>query len=220
MPDLDTQLHLDMLRTYKQENSFARRIRRAVREVVTPTRFYGLQWGDPEVSGPQGYMRDRYVLPYVKADQVALEIGPGGGRWTRYLLRFGQLYVVDHHAELLEELRRHFNQPNMKFIVNNGTDFPDVRPESVDYIISIACFVHLEPHLVQAYLRNMYTILKPGGNIVLTYADKTKIGGRLNSTFGENTPDQMRKMVTDAGFRIAEEELTVLWNSGIIRFTR
>lgn len=218
MPDLDTKLHLDMLRTFKQENSFARRVRRAVREVVAPAKVYGLQWGDPEASGPQLYMRDRYVLPYVKADHVALEIGPGGGRWTRYLLGFGQLYLVDHHDELLKELQRHFSQPNMKFIVNHGTDFPGVPPQSVDYIISIACFVHLEPDLVHAYLKNMRAILKPGGNVVLTYADKNKIGGRLNATFGENTPERMRNMVTDAGFQIAEEELTVLWNSGIIRF--
>jgi len=220
MPELDTQLHLDMLRSYKQENSFAHRIRRAVREVVSPRKVYGLQWGDPEISGPQVYMRDRYVLPYVKADHVALEIGPGGGRWTRYLLGFRKLYVVDYHAELLKELRKGCNKPNMQFVVNNGTDFPGIAESSLDYVISIACFVHLEPHLIRSYLKNIYPVLKPGGNVVLTYSDKTKIGGRLNHTFTENTPDRMREMVTEAGFKILEEDLTVLWNSGIIRFTR
>ncbi|MGO9085997.1 MAG: class I SAM-dependent methyltransferase [Candidatus Sulfotelmatobacter sp.] len=220
MPDLDTQLHLEMLRTYKQENSLVRRVRRAVREVVSPTKFYGLQWGDPDNSGPQVYMRDRYVLPYVKPDQVAVEIGPGGGRWTRYLIGFGKLYVVDYHAELLNELRRRCNRPNMQFIVNHGTDFPGVPEASVDYVISIACFVHLELHLIRAYLKNISYILRPGGSVVLTYSDKTKVGAQLNPTFTENSPDQMRRMVTEAGFRIVEEDLTVLWNSGIVRFTR
>lgn len=220
MPDLDTRLHLDMLRTYKQENSLARRVRRAVREVLSPTRLYGLQWGDPDISGPQVYMRDHYVLPFVKSDHVALEIGPGGGRWTRYLLQFRKLYVVDHHAELLRELRKHCYQRNMTFVVNNGSDFPGVPDNSVDYLVSIACFVHLEPHLVETYLRNMFRVLKPGGNAVLTYADKTKVGGRINETFGDNSPERMRQMVNNAGFRIVEEDLTVLWNSGIIRFTR
>jgi len=220
MPDLDTQLHLEMLRTYKHENSFARRVRRAVREMVTPAKIYGLQWGDPEVSGPQIYMRDHYVTPYLNPDHVALEIGPGGGRWTRYLLNFRELYVIDHHQEILKELRMHFDRCNMHFIVNNGTDFPGVPDRSVRFIISIACFVHLEPHLVEAYLQSMRRILHPGGNIVLTYADKTKVGGQINHTFGENTPERMRAMVTNAGYRIVEEDLTVLWNSGIIRFTR
>src|SRR5208282_2227725 len=107
MPDLDTKLHVEMLRDYKKENSFVQRVRlasRAVRDVVAPTKLYGLQWGDPEVQGPQAYMRDHFILPYVKRDQVGLEIGPGGGRWTRYLLDFDTLYVVDYHAELLQEL--------------------------------------------------------------------------------------------------------------------
>lgn len=218
MPDLDTQLHLDMLRSYKEQNNFVHRVCRAVREVVSPTKVYGLQWGDPETQGPQLYMRDHYVLPYVKPDQVALEIGPGGGRWTRYLLGFSRLYVVDYHAELLQELRRSFNQPNMQFIVNHGTDFPGVPEHSVDYVISVACFVHLEAHLIAAYLKNIARILKPGGNVFVTYSDKTKVGAQINSTFTENTPERMREMVTEAGFKILEEELTILWNSGVIRF--
>ena len=47
----------------------------------------------------------------------------------------------------------------------------------------------------------------------------SKVGGRINQTFGENTPERMREMVVRAGYRIVEEDLTVLWNSGIIRFT-
>ena len=93
MPDLDTQLHLEMLRSYKEENTFVRRVRRAVREVVSPTKVYGLQWGDPEISGPHVYMRNTYVLPYVKSTMSHWEIGPGGGRWTKYLLGFHKLYV-------------------------------------------------------------------------------------------------------------------------------
>ena len=220
MPDLDTSLHLDMLHDYAQQNSLRSRFHRAVRELMSPRGFYGLQWGDPETSGPQVYMRDKYILPYVKPDQIGLEIGAGGGRWTRYLLGFRRLYVVDYHAELLNELRRQCNKPNMQFIVNHGTDFPSVPANSVDYIVSIACFVHLEVHLIEAYLRNMYSILKPAGNVVLTYSDKSKVGGQLNSTFSENTPERMREMVRSAGFHIVEEDLTVLWNSGIIRFRR
>jgi len=220
MPNLDTQLHLDMLREYKEQNSFARRVRRAVRDVVSPRKIYGLHWGDPENSGPQLFLRDRYILPYVKADQVALEIGPGGGRWTRYLLDFRRLYVVDYHAEILEELGTRFNKPNMQFIVNHGTDFPGVPEKSVDYVLSVACFVHLEPDIIEAYLKNIATILKPGGHAFLTYSDKTKVGAQINQTFSDNSPARMREMVTHAGFRVLDEDSTILWNSGIVLFTR
>src|SRR5688572_21435933 len=112
MPDLDTSLHLDMLERF--------------RRLEKPTNLYGLQWGDPEVVEPLRFIRDSYVLPYVSREHVALEIGPGGGRWTRYLLGFKAVYVVDYHTELLDELRKNFDQPNMVFIRNNGTDFPGV----------------------------------------------------------------------------------------------
>jgi ubiquinone/menaquinone biosynthesis C-methylase UbiE len=127
--------------------------------------------------------------------------------------------VVDYHAELLKELGSRFNKPNMQFIVNNGTDFPGVPENSVDYVLSVACFVHLEPHLIAAYLKNIATILKPGGKVFITFSDKTKVGAQINATFSENSPARMREMVTGAGFRILEEDSTILWNSAIILFT-
>jgi len=126
---------------------------------------------------------------------------------------------VDYYPELLKELRSRFHTPNMQFIVNNGTDFPGVPDQSVDYILSVACFVHLEPHLIAGYLKNMTKVLKPGGNVFLTYSDKSKVGSQINPTFTENGPELMRKMLTETGFRIVDEDPTILWNSGVVRFT-
>jgi ubiquinone/menaquinone biosynthesis C-methylase UbiE len=190
-----------------------------MRELGNTTQLYGLEWGDPEVFGPLKFVRDRYVLPYVDSQRTALEIGPGGGRWTRYLLGFHQLYVVDYHPELLQELKKNFNQSNMRFINNRGTDFPGIADDSIDFLFSFGCFVHLEAHLIEQYLKNMRRILKRGGNAVIQYSDKNKIVAQLNSAFSENTPDRMRKMVVDSGFRVVEEDLTTMSHSSIIRFT-
>ena len=219
MPSLKTSMHLDMWREYGQQRSFLNRVRQAMRDVLTPKELYGLQWGDPEIAAPLGFIRDRYVLPYVKPDRVAVEIGPGGGRWTRYLLGCGQLYVVDYHPELLNELRKTFNKPIMQFIKNNGSDFPGIPENSVDFIFSFACFVHLDADLIEAYLKNMKSILKPGGNVVIHYSDKTKIMAQINPGFSENTPERMRSMVSAAGFQVVEEDLTTMWHSSLIRFT-
>jgi hypothetical protein len=54
--------------------------------------------------------------------------------------------------------------------------------------------------------------------VVLHYSDQTKILARINPGFSDNTPERMRKMVTDGGFRIMEEDLTTMWHSSIIRF--
>jgi hypothetical protein len=209
MPDLDTSLHLDMLARSRHANAGLR----------SPP-LYGLEWGDPDVVEPLKFIKERYVLPYVDPQQSAVEIGPGGGRWTRYLLGFKAIYAVDYHQELLDELRRNFGQyRNIHFIKNNGTDFPGISPRSIDYLFSFGTFVHLNFNLIEDYLLAITPIMKPGANVVIQYSDKTKIMAQLNQGFAENTPKKMRDAVLAAGYRILEEDATSLWHSSVIRFT-
>jgi len=208
-----------MLESFRRRNSALSRLVRAVKTALWSKDIYGLQWGDPEVVEPLRFIRNQYVLPYVDPQHTALEIGPGGGRWTRYLLGFKRLYVVDYHPELLDELRRNFNEPNMVFIKNNGTDFPGVEPGSIDYLFSFGTFVHLDLDVIDAYLKSMKGIVKPGANIVIQYSDKTKIMAQMNPGFSNNTPERMRQMIVSAEYRILEEDLTTMWHSSLVRFT-
>ena len=96
MPGLNPELHLNMLKKSKWKRCLLPRLLKAIKRELTSANIYGLQWGDPEIVAPLKFIRDRYVLPYVNGDQYAVEIGPGGGRWTRYLLGFRKLYVVDY----------------------------------------------------------------------------------------------------------------------------
>jgi len=219
MPDLNTPLHLDMLSRSRRENSLSKRIFRAFRRELSRP-LYGLEWGDPEIVSPLNFIKERYVLPYVNAQHKAVEIGPGGGRWTRYLIGFETLYAVDYHQELLDELKRNFGrQRNVRFIKNNGTDFPGIDRNSIDYLFSFGTFVHLDFNLIEAYLLAIGSIIKPEANVVIQYSDKTKIMARINEGFSDNTPEQMRKAVRLTGYRIIEEDTTSLWHSSVIRFT-
>ena len=202
MPDLTTNLHLDMLKAAQAQKS---------------NQLYGLDWGNPEYVEPLKYTLKRFLLPYINADHHALEIGPGGGRWTRYMLGFRKLTLVDYHAELLAEVRKSFDRPNMEFIKNNGTDFPQIKQRSIDFLFSFGVFVHLDTPLIEAYLQNMKPILKPAANVVLHYSDKTKVMARENHSFSENTPERMREMVLAACFKIVEEDLTTMWHSSVMR---
>jgi SAM-dependent methyltransferase len=208
-----------MLDEFKRQNTLPRRLFRGIRRELAGTSVYGMAWGDPETEAPLKFVRQRWVLPYVHNDHIAVEIGPGGGRWTKYLLGFEKLYVVDLYPALLDELKKSFDRPNMVFVLNSGTDFPGIPPAQVDFVFSFGCFVHLEPPLIQQYLTNLRGILRPGGNVVIHYSDKNKVMARQNPTFVETTPEQMRAMVTEAGFAILEEDLTTLWHSSLIRFT-
>jgi hypothetical protein len=86
MPKLDTPMHLDMFRHGKRQRSLANRIRKAFKVLVAKNDVYGFEWGDPEVVPPLRYVRDHFLKPYISQDTTAVEIGPGGGRWTQYML--------------------------------------------------------------------------------------------------------------------------------------
>jgi Methyltransferase domain len=208
-----------MLKRSKRRRNLGLRIVKAVKRELSYGGIYGLEWGDPEVVEPLRFVRGRYLLPYVNDQHCGVEIGPGGGRWTQYMLGFRKLYVVDYHPQLLEELKRNFKRPNMTFIKNNGTDFPGIAERSVDYLFSFGTFVHLDTKLIADYLGNMKRILKAGANVVIHYSDKTKIMAQTNDGFSQNTPEQMRSLVLGAGYKICEEDLTSMWHSSIIRLT-
>lgn len=177
------------------------------------------QRADPERDEPLICLQRHFLTPYVTPKTTMLEIGPGGGRWTRYLLAARMVYAVDYHQELLDELAVNFRADNIVSIKNNGTDLLGVPPESIDFVFSFGVFVHLDLDLIDAYLRSFKSVLKCGGSVVLQYADKTKPMAKLNSGFAQNTPDQMRKLILSHGYRIEEEDTGTMWHSSIVRFT-
>lgn len=178
---------------------------------------YGMQWGDPELVPPLAYTRERFVDPYIRRGGTAVEIGPGGGRWTRYLSRMERVYVVDYHGELLDELRKKVRQPSVIPVQNNGDDFPGIPAACADFVFSFGVFVHLDAPIIEGYLENLHRVIKPTTNIVVQYSDKTKVMAQVPD-FSDNDPERMRKMVETAGYRIVEEDTTSLWHSSVMRF--
>jgi SAM-dependent methyltransferase len=257
MPDLDTTLHLEMLRDFRAEQiplwiaaqrgyATRRTLEEAVRDgalaaAIMPNGqrqlkvadllklygrpnstadIYGSHWGDPETLEPLRFIRKRYLEPLLSPELVGVEIGPGGGRWTRYLAHFRKLYAVDYHQEMLDELARNFDRPNIIRIKNNGNDFPGIGDEEVDLVFSFDAFVHFDLSIVREYLRAMNRIMKPGATGFIHYSDKTKIMARENPGFAENSPETMRKLVTELGYEISIEDTTSIWHSAIVLFKK
>ncbi len=219
MPKLNTRIHLKMLEESKRY-SFPQRIINSLKKKYFRKYIYGLEWGNPETIEPLRYIKKQFILPYVNEQSTGLEIGPGGGRWTQYLLKFDRLYLVDYHQELLNELKSNFNQSNFIWIKNNGTDFPNIPKNSIDFLFSFGVFVHLDLELIEEYLNNIFLIAKSNSNLVIQYSDKDKILGQKNPGFSDNNPEKMIRMIKKVGFKILEEDRTSLWHSSIVRFTK
>jgi ubiquinone/menaquinone biosynthesis C-methylase UbiE len=221
MPRNDTTLHYDMLKTGMESRKITSRIKKALKILFNTGNPYGLEWGDPDVLPPLQYIRDHFLLPYIDEKTHVVEIGPGGGRWTRYMLNAGKIYALDYHQELLNELKKGMKKNNnITYIKNDGDDFPGITPGSIDFIFSFGTFVHLDVDIIERYLENMKLILKPNSqaNVIIQYSDKTKPLGLKNDGFSENDPDKMKKLVLSKGYTIYEEDVKTLWHSSIIRF--
>ena len=219
MPKLDTSIHLDMLNTGKKRLSVLGRVYRAFQVLTTPKDIYGLEWGDPEQSPPLAHIRDHFLKQYVKPEATIVEIGPGGGRWTRYMVDAKRIYCVDYHQELLTEVTANFKSAPITPIKNNGDDFPGIDDASIDFLFSFGVFVHLDLDIIDRYLANMKRLLKPGASVVLQYADKTKVMAQKNEGFSDNDPDKMRELLAKHGYTILEEDLGTMWHSAIVRFS-
>jgi SAM-dependent methyltransferase len=209
MPKLDSPMHVDSLESARRDGQIER------------DGLYGLQWGDPQTMPALKRVRDCFILPYVHPDRTALEIGPGGGRWTRYLLGFDRLYVVDYHQALLDELARSFRTPYLKLIKNSGADLLGIADESVDFAFSFGVFVHLELAVIENYFQELRRVLKPDGCAVIQYSDKTKEAARQHGEwFTDTTPDIIIPLVQECGHRVIEEDRLSLIHSSVVRFGR
>lgn len=179
---------------------------------------YGLEWGDPDSDPQLKLVRDDLLAPLVDPTKTVLEIGPGGGRWTRYLLAAKKIYVVDPFPEILDEHRKNITADNIERIVNNGTDFPNVPDKSIDFVFSFGVFVHLDTDIISAYLEDLHRVLAGQAVIFIQFSDKTKLPAIKNRGFSLNTPKTMRRLVFDKGYSIIWENTSALNHSSIMLF--
>lgn len=219
MPGLDTDLHVRMLKNGWRKRSVFGRIKGALKVLLGRDSLYGLEWGDPDVHLALKYVRDHFLLPYVSKDATVLEIGPGGGRWTRYMIGAKRVFAVDYYQELLDELGKNFGKyDNIIRIRNNGDDFPNIPPGSIDLLFSFDAFVHLDLDIIDRYLKNIKQVIHRNSEVIIHYSDKTKPLGEINKGFSQNDPEKMRALTLSHGYSIHEEDVKSLPHSSIIRF--
>jgi len=109
-----------------------------------------------------------FVEPFLSPGLDVLEIAPGQGRWTEYLVgKCASLTLVDLNKSCIDVCRDRFgSHPEIEFLTNDGRTLP-VGDASVDLIWSFGSFVHFDPREVDAYLGEFRRVLRPGGRFVI-----------------------------------------------------
>lgn len=97
--------------------------------------------------------------------ETLLEIGPGFGRFTRYLRESCRTIVlVDVTERCISACRARFGEAaRVRYYVNDGKSLAMIDDESVDFVFSFDSLVHAEANVLEAYLLQLGRKLKSGG---------------------------------------------------------
>jgi ubiquinone/menaquinone biosynthesis C-methylase UbiE len=115
------------------------------------------------------YPRIRNYLPA----SAVLEIAPGFGRWTKFLLeQCDTLIGVDVTPKCIEACRQRFaGREGTSFEVNDGESLPMVSDNSIDFAFSFDSLVHVEAEVLARYLEELARVLKPEGVAFLHHSN-------------------------------------------------
>lgn len=134
-------------------------------------RFHAESCGQPYPEWKRSVVT-RFVEPFLGPSVDLLELGPGHGRWTEFMVgRVSSLTLVDLSPTCIEQCRARFASCRgpIRSIVNDGRSLP-VEDRSVDVIWSFGALVHVVEADVDAYLADTRRVLRPGGRFVLHHA--------------------------------------------------
>ena len=106
--------------------------------------------------------------------EVVLELGPGDGAITQYILeRVGpntQVLVFEVNAVFIQKLHLKFDDPRLSLVHDSaehiGKHLAERGIESADYIVSGIPFVMLPESLAEAITQACLRCLRPGGMFI------------------------------------------------------
>lgn len=157
---------------------------------------------------------EEFLLPRLDPNATLLEIGPGHGRWARFIAgRCARFYLADLSPSCLEHCRGLFGDQGMAYVCTDGHSLSGVPDASVDFLWSYDCFVHIGPQDTAGYLQDMARVLKPGAEAVIHHP------GRRHALLALDGLRQRGRLATRLynQFSIGEWTTTDGWRSAMSR---
>lgn len=147
------------------------------------------------------------IYPRVSAFLPArslLEIAPGYGRWTQYLLSAcRQYHGIDLSQDCIDACRRRFSEAkHASFSTNDGISLSRIRDASVDFVFSFDSLVHATADVMSAYIAEILRVLHSGGVAFIHHSNLLEVASHVDKNHGRGfdvSADTVRRLVADAG---------------------
>jgi SAM-dependent methyltransferase len=176
---------------------------------------YGMEWGDPDESVSLKIVRDDFLLANLRPGMTALEIGSGGGRWSRYFIgRVNRAVLVDATEASEAAIRQRFDWPGFKFALSPDGGLPEASAASIDFAFSFDTFVHFDRELFDQYAGEVGRVLKIGGKFVLHYARRWPDGQPNETHFKYREDGDVARVLRDAGVELTGKKLELRGGCG------
>lgn len=133
--------------------------------------------------------KDRAIVDFLRAQPVAgkscLDVGPGTGRWLKFLRSEGASYLaaVDISSESLKRCVDLCHKTQKADLERERLEFPD---DSFDLTISFEVLEHLlDPSL---YLSELVRVTRPGGVLLFSVPNVVSLISRIRMVLGGLPP--------------------------------
>jgi ubiquinone/menaquinone biosynthesis C-methylase UbiE len=101
-----------------------------------------------------------------------LDIGPGFGRWTKYLMEHCEhMILVDISEKCINACRRRFGDNGITYRVGPGASLDFLQDESIDFAFSWEALVYVESDGIDTYLNDLSRKLKADGTAFLHHSN-------------------------------------------------
>ena len=116
-----------------------------------------------------------------------LEIAPGYGRWTKFLIEFYEHYQgVDLNLNCVNHCKSKFSSISNCFFINDGYTLPMINENTIDFVFSYDSLVHADFDVMKSYLQEIKRVLKVGGYAFIHHSNLYEV------TFEEECNSHMR----------------------------
>ena len=182
----------------------------------------GEEWGGPDFANA---IVDELAAPFMGPDVDALELGCGGGKFSRLIRgRVRHLCCTDISAAMLAHAAETAGRgDDIDYVRLDGRSFAPVPDSSADFVFSYDMQLHIQPQNLFAYLVDGRRVLRPGGVFMVHAIDLDSAGGRdhfLGQYYGDTwlhaldaprrrghiyymSEDQIRSLGRLAGYEVA-----------------
>jgi SAM-dependent methyltransferase len=150
---------------------------------------------------------------YTSAQYPALEIGPGDGQFTPYMVAGDPLYLVDINREFLDKTLELFPIEYQKRVRTyqidthgfGDNDLSNLPQNQFGFVLAIDVMDFYTWDFVSDYLKNIYQVLRPGGVLMFTYnncEDAYAVNLVERGVRGWATEQDLRQLCHDIGYEI------------------